>query len=449
MGMIYSIIDVETTGQTNRITEISIFKYDGNKVIDEYTTLVNPGEVIPVYVTVLTNIDNATVANAPYFKDIAQSVLDFTKDTVFVAHNVNFDYKMIGGEFKRLGLSFNRDKLCTVRLSRALFKGLPSYSLGKLCKSLNIPLKDRHRARGDAEATVVLFQKLLNQEDALFVFESHLLAGKKNLLPKGSNLRAADFDKLPNHVGIYILYNSSNDVIFVGRAKNIKKSVLNIFNSKKKKDVDMCAEVVSVDFKCSGHDAIAQLMELDVLAKNQPKYNVVKRVNSKTYSIFNYTDRSGVMHLSVNITKLAPFSLKIFASQKDAFLFLNKMCATYNLCPKYTVMQSSLECTSALCKTGVCYGVCEKKESVEVYNGRVNKAINYLKDKQQNNVIKLNGRDVNENAFLLIADGVYKGYGFVSKDEDAVLDASALESYVVPQEFTLGVQRVLCSLSSF
>lgn len=447
--MIYSIIDVETTGQTNRITEISIFKYDGNKVIDEYTTLVNPGEVIPVYITVLTNIDNATVANAPYFKDVAQAILDFTKDTVFVAHNVNFDYKMISGEFKRLGLSFNRDKLCTVRLSRALFKGLPSYSLGKLCKSLDIPLKDRHRARGDAEATVILFQKLLNQEDALFVFESQLLASKKDKPPKNSNLKAVDFDALSEHVGVYFLYNANHDVIFVGRAKNIKKAVLNLFNSKKRKDVDMCAEVASIDFKCSGHDAIAQLMELEAVTKNQPKYNVVKKVNPKTYSIFNYTDRSGVVHLSVNITKLAPFSLKVFASQKDALLFLKQIGVTYNLCPKYTAIQTNLGLNSASCKAGVCYGVCKKEEAVEDYNNRVNKAINYLKDKKQNNVIKLKGRDVNENAFLLIADGVYKGYGFVSKDEDAVLDASTLEAYVVPQEFTLGVQRVLCSLSSF
>ncbi|WP_417197297.1 PolC-type DNA polymerase III, partial [Bizionia sp.] len=133
--MTYTIIDVETTGQSNRITEISIFKYDGNEIIDEFTSLINPQTQIPIYITTLTGIDNAMMANAPTFEEVAQDILNITQNTIFVAHNVNFDYNVIRNEFKLLDLDFNRKKLCTVRLSRKLFPGFPSYSLGKLCKS--------------------------------------------------------------------------------------------------------------------------------------------------------------------------------------------------------------------------------------------------------------------------------------------------------------------------
>ena len=142
----YTIIDVETTGQTNRITEISIFKYDGDKVVDEFTSLVNPDDYIPAHITALTGINNAMVANAPYFSDIADAILRITEEAIFVAHNVNFDYNVINGEFKRLNIEFRRKKLCTVRLSRKLIPGFRSYSLGKLCANLDIQIEGRHRA---------------------------------------------------------------------------------------------------------------------------------------------------------------------------------------------------------------------------------------------------------------------------------------------------------------
>jgi len=156
----YSIIDIETTGHSSKITEISIFVFDGEKIIDEYTTLVNPECIIPPFITNLTGITNAMVGNAPKFYEIAQKVQEITSNTIFVAHNVNFDYNIIHKEFKDLGFDFKRKKLCTIRLSRKLIPGLNSYSLGALCTTQNIVIKDRHRAKGDAEATTILFEKV-------------------------------------------------------------------------------------------------------------------------------------------------------------------------------------------------------------------------------------------------------------------------------------------------
>src|SRR5690606_18283717 len=146
----YTIVDIETTGngiQGNKITEISIFKFDGREIVDEFTSLVNPECEIPYFITRLTGIDDDMVRSAPKFCDIAQKILEITEGAVFIAHSVNFDYNVIRNEFRSIGSNFVKKKLCTVRLARKLIPGLNSYSLGKLCSSLEIPLTDRHRAK--------------------------------------------------------------------------------------------------------------------------------------------------------------------------------------------------------------------------------------------------------------------------------------------------------------
>jgi len=158
----YAIIDVETTGmgiQGNKITEIAIIIHDGTKIIDQYDSLVNPECTIPMTISRLTGIYDYMVSDAPKFYEVAKKVIEITKDCIFVAHNVNFDYNVIHKEFSDLGFPFKRKKLCTVRLSRKLIPGLPSYSLGKLCSSVGIRINDRHRAKGDADATTILFEK--------------------------------------------------------------------------------------------------------------------------------------------------------------------------------------------------------------------------------------------------------------------------------------------------
>lgn len=164
----YCIVDVETTGGVKgpaRLTEIAIFRHDGQQVVDSFHSLVNPGCPIPPFIRHLTGISDEMVQGAPNFADVAQQVLDITQNAVFVAHNVWFDFNFIKKELGWLGHDYLRRTLCTVRTSRKLLPGYPSYSLGKLCRSLNIPLNDRHRAHGDAAATVRLFEMLL-QHDA-------------------------------------------------------------------------------------------------------------------------------------------------------------------------------------------------------------------------------------------------------------------------------------------
>ena len=165
----YSIIDIETTGgnpKTEKITEISVFLHDGTRITDEFTSLVNPERSIPAFITEITGISNNMVADAPRFYEIAKKIVEITNDRTFVAHNAPFDFGFICEEFRQLGYVYSRNILCTVKLSRKMIPGLRSYSLGKLCSDLNIRTENRHRAKGDALATLKLFEMLLSLDSA-------------------------------------------------------------------------------------------------------------------------------------------------------------------------------------------------------------------------------------------------------------------------------------------
>src|SRR5260221_613085 len=161
----YAVVDIETTGgyaAAHGITEISVYIHDGERVVKHFETLINPKQHIPYYITALTGISNAMVVDAPLFDEIAETLYELLSENIFVAHNVNFDYSFVKHHLKNAGLDLTTKKLCTVRLGRKVFPGLPSYSLGNLCRSLGIRIENRHRAGGDAKATVLLLEHYLS-----------------------------------------------------------------------------------------------------------------------------------------------------------------------------------------------------------------------------------------------------------------------------------------------
>jgi len=438
----YTIIDVETSGRTNRITEISIFKYDGNTVIDEFTSLVNPNCFIPEHITALTGIDNGKLAQAQEFSEISEKILEITKDTIFVAHNVNFDYNVIRNEFKTLDIDFTRKKLCTVRLSRKLLPGHKSYSLGKLCKDLNININGRHRARGDAEATVILFQKLQIQEKARDVFNHFLNKNNKEAtLPP--NLPNEVFNALPNASGIYYFKNKKSKIIYVGKAKDIKKRVLSHFYSKAQKSLDMVRETADIDFELSGSELIALLMEDAAIKHHFPQYNKVAKRTPKGYSLFSYQDRNDIMHIAINNSKATPNSIITFYSLREARLFLERVCEQYNLCPKFCHLQEGvIECSHYAITN--CKGICKGNEVVTVYNERVTNAICKIVSDSQDIILKEKGRHDNEEAFVMIKNGNYLGYGFIDKSEQ-ITNEIQLEHFLIKQKDNNDIQSILRS----
>ena len=438
----YSVVDIETTGngyKGQKITEISIFIFDGKKIIDEFTSLVNPEQKIPYFITNLTGITEAMVRTAPKFYEIAKKVAEITKDTVFVAHNVNFDYNIIRDEFKSLGFDFKRKKLCTVRLSRKIIPGLASYSLGNICSAEGIEIAARHRAKGDAEATVELFRRLIKR-DQKFTINSFLNAkSREATLPPLLDKQVVD--RLPERHGVYYFKNAQKEVIYVGKANNIKQRVISHFYDKKKKERTMCLETADISYTETGSELIALLHESSEIKHLYPKFNRAQRKAGEAVGLFSYEDQKGILHLAFNRLKLTPNPIMKFYSMAACRSTLEKICSAFELCPKYCHLQTNVN-TCFHYQLQQCRGICSEKETIESYNKRVHKAIKSLGLQTENLVIKQNGRNDKEIGFVLILNGIYQGFGYIHKN----LELSSPEDYLLhvkPQKDNRDIQRIL------
>ncbi len=442
----YAVVDIETTGngyKGQKITEISIFIFDGKTVVDAFTSLVNPEQNIPPFITNLTGITNAMVRYAPKFYEIAKKVAEITKDTIFVAHNVNFDYNIIKDEFKNLGFDFNRKKLCTVRLTRKIMPGLRSYSLGNICADENIPINGRHRAKGDAEATTELFRRLIERDDQ-FIINSFLNPrSRQATLPP--LLEKKVVDNLPETFGVYYFKNTAKEIIYVGKANNIKQRVISHFYDKKKKERELCMETAHISFTETGSEILALLLESSEIKTKYPKYNRSQKNNAAAIGLFSYEDQKGIIHLAFNKLKLVPNSMMNFYSVAACRNFLEKLCEEFTLCPKYCHLQTNVKaCFHHQLKA--CKGVCCDKESVKNYNIRVQKAINSIGLSLENRVIKEQGRTKNEIGFALILGGSYQGFGFIDKTIAASFsNPEDYQFYLQPQKDNKDIQRILTS----
>ena len=440
----YSVVDIETTGngyKGQKITEISVFLFDGEKIIDEFTSLVNPEQAIPYFITNLTGITEAMVRTAPKFYEIAKKVAEITKDAIFVAHNVNFDYNIIRDEFKSLGFDFKRKKLCTVRLSRKIIPGLSSYSLGNICTAEGIEIAARHRAKGDAEATVELFRRLLKRDDN-FTINSFLNAkSREATLPPLLDKKVVD--KLPERHGVYYFKNLEKEVIYVGKANNIKQRVISHFYDKKKKESTMCLETADISYTETGSELIALLHESSEIKHLYPKFNRAQRKAGEAVGLFSYEDQKGIVHLAFNRLKLTPNPLMKFYSMAACRSMLEKVCEVFELCPKYCHLQTNVNACFHY-QLQQCKGICTGKEAVESYNKRVYEAIKSLGLQTENLVIKESGRNNKEIGFALILNGIYQGFGYVDK-KIKIEDTDDYQLYLQPQQDNRDVQRILKS----
>ena len=440
----YSVVDIETTGngyKGQKITEISVFLFDGEKIIDEFTSLVNPEQAIPYFITNLTGITEAMVRTAPKFYEIAKKVAEITKDAIFVAHNVNFDYNIIRDEFKSLGFDFKRKKLCTVRLSRKIIPGLSSYSLGNICTAEGIEIAARHRAKGDAEATVELFRRLLKRDDN-FTINSFLNAkSREATLPPLLDKQVVD--KLPERHGVYYFKNEQKEVIYVGKANNIKQRVISHFYDKKKKEITMCLETADISYTETGSELIALLRESSEIKHLYPKFNRAQRKAGEAVGLFSYEDQKGIVHLAFNRLKLTPNPLMKFYSMAACRSMLEKVCEEFELCPKYCHLQTNVNACFHY-QLQQCKGICTGKEAVESYNKRVYEAIKSLGLQTENLVIKESGRNNKEIGFALILKGIYQGFGYVDK-KIKIEDTDDYQLYLQPQQDNRDVQRILKS----
>ncbi len=442
--LLYTIVDIETTGRfagANGITEIAIITHDGQKTIDTFSSLVNPGVSILPFVSRLTGISNDMLKNAPRFEEIAKTIWDITKEAIFVAHSVNFDYSFLREEFKALGADFKRKKLCTVRLSRAVFPGHASYSLGTICTQLNIAVHDRHRALGDAQATVKLFEKCLANNGEHLI--DRMLKRKSNdsILP--TNLVPENYNSLPEKCGVYYFHDQNGKIIYIGKAINIKKRIYSHFTGSGRNKLSFIDAIANITFQLCGTELIALLFESEEIKKHFLIYNSAQKFDKGLFVITDYINQKGVKQLVITKSNHVINIVKAFGSFGEARDVMNLIKEKYNLCPKYCGMHSSTgSCFDFQLKK--CKGVCDEKESIKKYNKRVEKAIASLKETETRLIIG-DGRDDAENSVVIIENGFYKGYGFFAKGQEPQ-NVEQAKTMILTSKHTGNIHRILDSV---
>lgn len=442
----YAILDIETTGgspKVEKITEIAIFFHDGKQVTDEWSTLINPEKLIPYFITGLTGITNEMVADAPKFYDIAKELVERTEGLIIVGHNVNFDYSFIKSEYSRLGYNFHRETLCTVKLSKQILPGYKSYSLGKLCGELHIEISDRHRAAGDALATVKLFELILATSiEKGNPIKNHFPAflRYKNL---NGNLTVADIERLPDKAGTYYFYDENNLLLYIGKSNCIKKRVLShLGNSEGKRALEMRERIASISYELTGSELIALLKESQEIKQNKPLYNRAQRRSLSHWGLYEGKDEYGYYKLRLaRVQDELEHPIATFNNKAEAREMLTRLVEKHWLCQKLT----GLYITDGACfHYGIrqCNGACVQRESVMEYNKRVQELISSFKLDNGNMLIIDKGREPNERSIVRIEKGMYLGFGYISID-DGYLSIDQMLECIKPALDNRDVRQIL------
>lgn len=433
MATLYAVTDIETTGSyaaANGITEIAIYITDGHTILESFETLINPLKPIPYYIQRFTNITHDMVADAPPFSAVAEKIYNLLHDKIFVAHNVNFDYSFIKMQLDACGYQLNTKKLCTVRLSRKIFPGHKSYSLGNLCDSLQIELNNRHRAGGDALATTLLFNMLMSNDNQGTIASSLKRNSKENMLPP--HVPKEDFVNLPYTPGVYYFHNQKGKIIYVGKAKNIKHRVNTHFNnnSASRQKQNLIQQIFNISYLSCGTELIAQIIESAEIKKHWPAYNYSQKRAEAGYGLYTYEDGNGYLRIIIEKNrKLTPPFIRVPNILQGQTL-LRQLIKEYNLCPKLCFLQKEhVPCTGM--EEGYCNGACNGTEGTATYNQKVMEAVQTNTNLHEHFIIKGKGLTPDNQSIILVAGGEVKGIGYIPV-EDTIATADDFENYIQP-----------------
>ncbi len=432
----YAIIDIETTGgnaSRERITEIAIYIHDGIRIVNEYSTLVNPECKVPPFVARLTGISDEMLAHAPKFYEVARDIVEITEGCTFVAHNAAFDYSFVKQEFLNLGYKYKRPVLCTVKMARKLLPGHKSYSLGNLCNSLGIQITSRHRAAGDALATVKLFERILSVDPTL------------NQIPTDGlhpSLDRSVFTKLPTAAGVYYFHDENGNLLYIGKSKNIHARVLSHFqNSTTPKAIEIRSNTAGISFEETGSELIALLLESDEIKKHKPLHNRLQRRTFYKYGLYSFYIQSGYHVIQIEKIKTTGKPHTVFSNFDEAMVVVHELAAKYDLCQKLCgLYQNHGACFQH--SINQCKGACIGLEPADVYNLRVEKALAGFDHKWSDMAIIDHGRNEDEVSVVLIENNVFAGFGWMMK-EDRLDNPSQIKEYIKSFQDNRDVHQII------
>ena len=381
----YVLLDLETTGATplkDRITEIALIRYRDGREVDRWQTLVNPQCQIPEFIQSLTGIDMAMVEDAPSFEQVAKELLVRLDDAVLCAHNVRFDYGFLKAEFKRIGMTFQRKVLCTVKLSRALYPEFTSHSLSALIQRYQLQCSQRHRAMGDVEVMAQFIQYAEQNLGHLALQQAVAGLSKQTALPVG--LDAAIIDDIPDTSGVYLFFGENDLPLYVGKSINLRARVLSHFQSdhRSTKEMRISQEIKHIEWIETAGEFGALLLESKLVKLKQPIYNRQLRRERQLCAWQLSTDAQGAALSSrlnlVREDEIRPDNLGqlfgTFRSKKQAVEVLRALAEQHQLCLKAIGLESGKgACFAHQIKR--CKGVCCGKEAAEIHTLRLQQAL--------------------------------------------------------------------------
>jgi DNA polymerase-3 subunit epsilon len=391
--------------------------------------LVNPEIPIQPFVVKLTGINNAMLRTAPKFFEIAKRIIEMTNDCVLVAHNADFDYRILRTEFRRLGYDFNIKTLCTVELSKRLLPEQVSHSLGKLVRALGIPMADRHRASGDAIATVKLFKMLLDKDlDKKIIKELIKFEVIKGITPKLIDI----VERLPSKTGIYYIHKEDGGIIFIGKSRNIKKRVNQHFTGITKSAKKIQNEVFTVTYEETGSELIALLKESQEIKIHRPIYNRMSPKSNFSWAIYSEKDSNGYLNLKLQKADGRKKEIKSYTSQQEGKEALFRISSHYKLCQKLTgLYETKTNCFQHT--VNECDGACVGKITPEIYNLRIQAFIKKNLFDNKTLAILDKGRTISERSAILVENGVYKGYAFYDLNYQ-INNIEILRNIIIPMQ---------------
>lgn len=386
-----SFVDVESTGTNainGRIIEIGIVRVEDNKVVSEYQTLLNPEVKIDPFIEQMTGINYAELVNAPLFSDVKDEIYRLLNDSIFVAHNVRFDYSFIRNEFRRVGISFTPKHFDTVKLARILYPGHAHYNLDAIMQRHNIVNVGRHRAFGDAKVLWDFFNQAKNTFETKTFEDALKIVLKKPTLPVG--LSREVIDALPETPGVYLFFGNGSMPLYIGKSINIKDRVLSHFANDYMSHTDMkiIQTVKSVEAIETAGELSALLLESSLIKKEQPVYNRLLRQSQKMLVLlktqnkdgYNVVEFKNTDEISINEIE---FILGVFRNKKQLTDSLYNTCKEFKLCPKLMHLDKSRD-SCFYYQLEECNGACIGKEQVLKYNLRFDEAFFHKKVKAWN-----------------------------------------------------------------
>jgi DNA polymerase III subunit epsilon len=442
---VYAIVDIETTGgfsDSNGITEIAIYIHDGTKITEEFSSLIKPDMPIPPFLESYTGITNQMVSKAPSFHKVAPKVYEMLKDNIFIAHNVNFDYSFIHHQLKESGFALNTKKLCTVRLSRKVFPGYKSYSLGNICAARGISISGRHRAAGDAIATVKLFEQILANDDGDIISGFIKKGSKEYLLPP--NLPKEQFDQLPQSTGVYYFHDHDGTIVYVGKAIDIKKRVASHFSGNKtnKQKQDFLRAIHTISTAQCATELMAMILESIEIKKHWPAYNRSLKKLDFNFAIYDYEDRNNYIRLAIDRVRKNTKPLQIFKTQLEAIQTLQSLVGSFDLCPKLcSLIQAKDSC--AIFEGSNCEGACAQKEPSDSYNAKVSSAIEWLTTRDSYAILD-KGLYADEASCILIENGKFYGMGYLPIDQQ-MPNIEFIKSLITPYRGSFYINELVQS----